>query len=133
MGITFQVDTTPFATLGPTAGRKAKECYPGSPRQVIHRFHVPGTTGNLKIFGGTEGQVIRLLARYQEASVGALTTLLKTDRAAWSQADVDVVDDEGTTHTRCTLRTMQRRGPIKHIGRSLVAVDVELVFDCDSA
>jgi hypothetical protein len=132
-GITFTVGSQAFsAVAGGAAGRYAKDCEVSAPREVVIRFHLPGTTGNLKILGGTAGSIIRLVARYAGADAATVRGYMKTDKAAWKATEVSVVDDNGDTHTRCSMRSFSRLNRIHAVGRSIVACDVEMVFDCDS-
>jgi hypothetical protein len=130
--VTFTVLGTAFAALAQSAGRKALDCDPGYPRQRAFRFHLPGTDGNLKILAGTRGREIRCVARYIAADVSTCLGYIATDRAAWSNAEGSVIDDEGTTHTRCTVRSVRRMGRTRSTGRSLVRQDVEIIVDVDS-
>jgi hypothetical protein len=131
MALTFTIGDVDFEALDATAGRKAINCDAGYPKQSVHRFHLPGTTGNLKILGGTQGREMRFIVRYQAANDGALLDLLNADVAEWSDADLTVTDDNNNEYERCTVRTVQRVGRMKATGHG-VRLDVEITVDCDS-
>ena len=131
MGITFSIGDTDFEALDTTTGRKAIDCDPGYPKQSVHRFHLPGTIGNLKILGGTEGRQMRFLVRYQHSTVGDVADMLNSDVEDWSDAEVTCTDDGGYEYERCTVRTVQRMGKMKATGHG-VRLDVEITVDCDS-
>lgn len=130
-GITFTIGTKIFAALTSGTGRFALDCDPGFPVQSVHRFHLPGTVGSLKILGGTTGRQMRFIARYRGASISAVGTLVNADRADWSDAEVTVTTDEGEEVTRCTVVSMRRLGRIRGTGRGAASVDYEIIIQSD--
>lgn len=131
-GITFTIGEQAFGALSSGSGRFALDCDPGFPAQSVHRFHLPGTVGQLKVLGGTAGRQLRFIARYRGANVAAIGALTAADREAWSDAEVSVTTDEGETLSRCTVVSMRRMGRIRGTGRGVASVDYEIVVQADN-
>ena len=131
-GITFTIGGSAFGALTASSGRFALDCDPGFPVQSVHRFHLPGTVGQLKILGGTAGRQLRFIGRYRGATIAEAAALVAADRAAWSDAEVSVTTDEGETLSRCTVVSMRRMGRIRGTGRGMASVDYEIVVQADN-
>jgi hypothetical protein len=67
-------------------------------------------------------------------SASQVLTMYKTDREAWEQQSVTIVDSEGTTFLRCTLNPGGFRiiGKPRSIGLNKCFIDCEATFTRDS-
>ena len=131
-GITFQIGDTQFTELGSGSGRMAIDCDPGYAAPQTHKFHLPGTTGNLVIMSGTGTRTLRFQARYRATDVATLGSYLVADRDAWKDAEISCITDEGETVTRCIVKDMRRKGRIRATGRGVCSLDVEIVVESNA-
>lgn len=105
MATTFFIDGTPFEALDGTAGRKALACRVDAAHYRLRRFHAPGVDGNFIIRQGRDGSTIMCRMRYN-GTEDAAKTLFETDRQAWRNAAVSIIDDIGTDYASCNLINM---------------------------
>lgn len=102
MAYTFTIGGTSFGQCDASNGRKARFIAVSSARYAQQREHVPATDGNLVIRGGRVGGTIVAQMRYV-GSLASVLGLMKTDREAWDNTAVTIVDDAGTSFANCNL------------------------------
>lgn len=131
-GITFTIGDVSFEAMSSASGRKARTCDPGYSEPQLHKFHLPGTTGNLVIMGGTGARTLRFAAQYRAADSAALGALLTADRAEWKDQELTCVTDDGETVTRCIVMDV-KRGRIQGTGRDgVVKCEVEIIVQSNA-
>jgi hypothetical protein len=134
MGMTFSIGGTAFATHSESNGRKALGISVNAAGYDVKRFHPPGTDGNLIIRNGRVGQSIVCAARYIGASIAAARSLYTTDKTAFENTAVSIIDDANVTHTNCNMTSGPESSPPKATGRTAgqVYFDVIWTFTRDS-
>ncbi|MCX7935134.1 MAG: hypothetical protein N3A66_07745 [Planctomycetota bacterium] len=132
MAYTFSIGDVDFEALSRANSRCALYLRVDGAEYQRIRFHVPGVDGNYVIRGGRTGQRIVAVMRY----IGTLNTVLSnmaSDRAAWENTAVMIVDSNGDYYTNCNLVSLSRISDPKAIDASgNVMVDVQAIFTRDS-
>jgi len=133
-GITFSIGGTNFTALDSTSGRHALGVRATNPHYDVKRFHPPGVDGQYVVRCGRLGQTFIFRARY----VGTLANVfayIETDRNAWANAAITLIDDHGTTYTVCNLIDFVRLGDpvfVRVVGADrFVYVDCQISFTWD--
>ena len=127
MGMSFSIGGTTFADHSITSGRKALDISVSAEGYDIKRFHVPGTDGNLIIRNGRVGQQITCVVRYIGDTIAAAIDLYKTDKEAWDNAAVTIIDDAGDSYTICNLTSFNKSSPTRATGRSVGQVYIDAI------
>jgi len=137
MATTFSIGGVSFSATSTSDGRKALEISVDSRAYELKRFHPPGTSGNIIIRPqGPNGGKIRCLMRYI-GTVSSADALFVSDKAAWENSAVTIVDDAGQSYTTCNLDpgSMRRVTPPRATGAGSgkVFFEAEAVFTRDGA
>ena len=133
MSLSFTIGGVSYATHSIASGRKALDIAVSAPNYDVRRFHPPGVDGNLIIRMGRTGQKITATVRYIGDSLSAARALYRSDREAFANTAVTIVDDEGQTITNCNMMTCERASPPKATGRAVgqTFFDATMVFTRD--
>ena len=118
MGVSFTIGGTVYADNSISNGRKALDISIQSAGYDIKRFHVPHTDGNLIIRNGRVGQSITCAVRYIGADLATAKGYHKTDREAFENTAVTIVDDAGDSYTLCNLTSFSITSPPIATGRT---------------
>lgn len=132
-GATFSIGGVNFNALDNSQGRKALSCEVSAPAYQLIRFHIPGTDGNLIVRGGKTDRPIICHMRYIDEYPDAVSTF-NTDAENWANAALTIVDEAGTSYTRCNLLTMKRTTKIQALGsggHNYVFFDAMATFNQD--
>jgi len=133
-GLTHTIGGVNFGALNTSAGRKSLGCYPTSLNYQYIRFHAPGSNGRFLIHGNRDGGTIQMDAAYVD-SLANVHSAFQSDRNAWENTAVVIVDSTGINFTRCMLvnGSMHIAKRPFAIGRTgFVRMDVTAAFDVDS-
>ena len=136
MGVTCTIGGVSFLALSSADARYCLFCHAESEGYEIKRFKPFGVAGNYLSRGGFNGTTIRARLRYVGTVSGIQANYL-SDKRAWANTAVTIVDEGGASYTRCQLE----RGGLRIVtppiatGRTATKafMDVEGVFLSDAA
>ena len=119
---------------GATNGRYCLECYAHSLEYSLRRFHPPAVAGNFIVRGNRNGGTITANLRYINTYSSILSNY-NSDRAAWENTAVTIVDEAGATYLNCNLipGSMHRVHRPRAIGRTVgqCVMDIEAQWHYD--
>lgn len=128
MAVTFSIGGVSFSAMSSSDGRKAVACNVGNGEYRLIRFHGAGWTGNFVIRDGRTGGTIMCLLRY----IGnAVESDYSSDRTAWENTAVTIVDEAGNSFENCNLLHMARSDRPKGIPGDRAFLDAVAVFTRD--
>lgn len=133
MAIAFTIGAQTFAALTTATARCALWEKIGAPHYQVHRFHPPGTNGNYIVRSGRDGMSMHFRVRYH-GTYSTIHTNYQTDREAWANDGITIVDGNGVTWLECNLVSMMPVNPAKGHGRVNAEgyMDVDVVFTWDN-
>lgn len=89
--------------MSSSSGRKNILCLGGAALISSRQYHPAGATGSVNAKLGRIGRPVFARFRYIGANLAAVYSLYTTDRAAWEGNEITIIDEAGTTFTRCYL------------------------------
>ena len=133
MGLSFTIGAQTFASLVVGTARCAVWEKISAPHYQVFRFHPPGTNGNYIVRGGRDGMQMHFRIRYQ-GTYSAIHTNYRTDREAWANDGITIVDSNGVSWLECNLVSMSPVGPVRGTGRASGDgyMDVDVTFTWDN-
>jgi hypothetical protein len=132
MGISMTIGTVGYSPLFNADGKYLMSCNTSNGRYLLQRFHPPGTDGNCVGRLGRVGGTITVRLRY----IGDLSTILsdiKSDREAFENTAVEIVDINGDTFEYCNLiewNVIDPKGTANNTGGKAY-MDVDAAFARD--
>ena len=135
MGLTFTIGGVAIAENSIANPRVAIHIQSEVPVYDISRYHIAGTDGNLISRNGRTGQ--RMVARIMYiGTVAVARGNFKTDKDAWANTAVTIVDDSGVSYTGMNLTAFKQTTDLNACGRpaypNYVYFETEAVFTKDN-